>query len=168
MQRVHVDHFKLSNGLYVPFLEDGREVLLCPQPGAQEAFLAAPEKEVCLAGPRGPGKTIIMLADYLQDIGAGWGQAWKGIVFRRSMTGFAELKSLAEQYISIIFPNAAYNQNQSFWRFATGETLKLAYFDEALDYSIYQGASYTWQGWDVKSHATATPFRVQGRPPAGV
>ena len=74
MQRVHVDHFKLSNGLYVPFLEDGREVLLCPQPGAQEAFLAAPEKEVCLAGPRGPGKTLIMLADYLQDVGAGWGQ----------------------------------------------------------------------------------------------
>ena len=94
MQRIHVDHFKLSNGLYVPFLEDGREVLLCPQPGAQEAFLAAPEKEVCLAGPRGPGKTIIMLADYLQDVGAGWGQAWKGIVFRRSMTGFAELLSL--------------------------------------------------------------------------
>ena len=71
MQRVHVDHFKLSNGLYVPFLEDGREVLLCPQPGAQEAFLAAPEKEVCLAGPRGPGKTLILLSDYLQDVGAG-------------------------------------------------------------------------------------------------
>ena len=69
-------------------------------------------------------------------------------MFRRSMTGFAELKSLAEQYISQIFPDAAYNQNQSFWRFATGETLKLAYFDEVLDYSIYQGASYTWQGWE--------------------
>jgi hypothetical protein len=148
MQRVHVDHFKLTNGRYAPFLEDGRQVLLCAQPGAQEAFLAAPEKEVCLGGPRGPGKTLIMLSDYLQDVGAGWGAAWKGIVFRRSMTGFAELKSLAEQYISQIFPDAAYNQNQSFWRFATGETLKLAYFDEALDYTIYQGASYTWQGWE--------------------
>ncbi len=148
MQRVHVDHFKLTNGRYAPFLEDGRQVLLCAQPGAQEAFLAAPEKEVCLGGPRGPGKTLIMLSDYLQEVGAGWGAAWKGIVFRRSMTGFAELKSLAEQYISQIFPDAAYNQNQSFWRFATGETLKLAYFDEALDYTIYQGASYTWQGWE--------------------
>ena len=148
MQRVHADHFKLSNGRYAPFLADGRQVLLCAQPGAQEAFLAAPEKEVCLGGPRGPGKTLIMLADYLQEVGAGWGAAWKGIVFRRSMTGFAELKSLAEQYISPIFPDAAYNQNQSFWRFASGESLKLAYFDEALDYTIYQGASYTWQGWE--------------------
>ena len=26
--------------------------------------------------------------------------------------------------------------------------MKLAYFDEALDYTIYQGASYTWQGWE--------------------
>jgi hypothetical protein len=120
-----------------------------------------------------------MLADYLQDVGAGWGQAWKGIVFRRSMTGFAELKSLAEQYISRIFPNAAYNQNQSFWRFATGETLKLAYFDEALDYSIYQGASYTWQGWEemaqwesdhalrmmmacLRSTAPNIPLRIRG------
>ena len=111
-------------------------------------FWGQSEKEVCLGGPRGPGKTLIMLSDYLQDVGAGWGAAWKGIVFRRSMTGFAELKSLAEQYISQIFPDAAYNQNQSFWRFATGETLKLAYFDEALDYTIYQGASYTWQGWE--------------------
>ena len=93
-------------------LRTGAQVLLCAQPGAQEAFLAAPEKEVCLAGPRGPGKTLIMLADYLQEVGAGWGAAWKGIVFRRSMTGFAELKSLAEQYISQIFPDAAYNQNQ--------------------------------------------------------
>jgi hypothetical protein len=148
MQRVHVDHFRLANGRYAPFLADGRQVLLCAQPGAQEAFPAAPEKEVCLGGPRGPGKTLIMLSDYLQEVGAGWGGAWKGIVFRRSMTGFAELKSLAEQYISQIFSDAAYNQNQSFWRFATGETLKLAYFDEVLDYTIYQGASYTWQGWE--------------------
>ena len=75
MNRVRVDHFEMSTGgVYVPRLADDREVLLCMQPGAAEAMLAAAEleTEICLAGPRGPGKSLALLADYLQEIGK-WG-----------------------------------------------------------------------------------------------
>ncbi|MFZ0150372.1 MAG: hypothetical protein WAM72_18970 [Xanthobacteraceae bacterium] len=57
--------------------------------------------------------------------------------------------------------------------------MKLAYFDEALDYSIYQGASYTWEGWEemaqwesdhalrmmmacLRSTAPNIPLRIRG------
>src|SRR5258707_9810988 len=110
MQRVNVDSFHLINGLFVPHLADGNQVLLCAQPGAAEAFLAAPEREVALAGPRGPGKTLTMISDYAQDLNAGWGVALKGLILRRSMTGFDEFRAMCNQYISQIFPGASFNQ----------------------------------------------------------
>lgn len=148
--RVRVHSFKLG-GEPTPFIARGsalQQVAVAMQPGSLEALLACPEKEALVSGPRGTGKTVGVLADFAQEIGAGYGAAWKGIMFRRSMTGFAELKSLAEQYIMRVFPDCSYNQNNSHYRFATGESLKLSYFDEAIDYAIYQGASYTWLGWE--------------------
>lgn len=61
--RVRAHHFQLRDNEYVPFIETDaadayREVALVAQPGSQEAFLAAPEREVLLAGPRGTGKTL--------------------------------------------------------------------------------------------------------------
>jgi Phage terminase large subunit len=154
MHRVRTNHFKLLSGQYVPHLApdqdrpDGRQVYLCAQPGSGEAVLSAPETEVCHSGPRGPGKTLTALADFLQDVGVGWGAAWKGIFLRRSLTGFDDFRTMANQYIGTVFPNASFNQNRNQWTFATGETLLFRYFDEVLDFSNYQGASYTWIGFE--------------------
>jgi hypothetical protein len=59
--RVRVHHYQLQDNEYVPFIETDaadlyRQVALVAQPGSQEAFLAAPEREVLLAGPRGTGR----------------------------------------------------------------------------------------------------------------
>lgn len=150
MNRVRVDHFKMSTGgVYVPHLADDREVLLCMQPGAAEAMLAAAEleTEICLAGPRGPGKSLALLADYLQEIGK-WGPAWRGIIFRRSMTGFEDFRAECNKYISQIFPDATFNQNQNRWNFTTGEILLFRYFDEVLDFSSHLGANYSFVGFE--------------------
>ena len=76
--RVRAHHFQLRDNEYVPFIETDaadayREVALVAQPGSQEAFLAAPEREVLLAGPRGTGKTLSLLMDFFADVGAEWG-----------------------------------------------------------------------------------------------
>lgn len=148
MHRVHVDSFRLIDGLYVPCLPDGRQTFLCMQPGAVESFLSAPEKDVCLSGPRGPGKSLALLADYLQDVDAGWGAAWKGQILRRSLTGFDEFRSLANQFISRIFPRASFNQNANRWIFPGGEVLTFRYFDQDIDYSTFLGGSATFLGFE--------------------
>ena len=151
--RVRAHHFQLRDNEYVPFIETDaadayREVALVAQPGSQEAFLAAPEREVLLAGPRGTGKTLSLLMDFFADVGAEWGANWKGILIRQSMTGFPEIKSLCAKVIPRIWPNARFNQNQNLWSWPTGETLKLAYFDETSDYRTYIGQSFTWIGFE--------------------
>ena len=97
--RVRVHHYQLQDNEYVPFIETDaadlyRQVALVAQPGSQEAFLATPEREVLLAGPRGTGKTVNLLMDFFAEVGAGWGGNWKGVLIRQSMTGFPEIKSL--------------------------------------------------------------------------
>ncbi len=151
--RIHVHHFALRDNEYVPFIatdEAGiyREVALVAQPGSQEAFLAALEREVLLAGPRGTGKTLTLLSDFFAEVGAGFGAEWKGILIRQSMTGFPEIKSLCAKVIPRIWPTARFNQNQNVWSWPTGETLKLAYFDETSDYRTYIGQSFTWIGFE--------------------
>ena len=145
--------YQLRDNEYVPFIETDaadayREVALVAQPGTQEAFLAAPEREVLLAGPRGTGKTLNLLMDFFAEVGAGWGADWKGILIRQSMTGFPEIKSLCSKVIPRIWPNARFNQNQNVWTWPSGETLKLAYFDETSDYRTYIGQSFTWIGFE--------------------
>ena len=151
--RVRVHHYELRDNEYVPFIETDeanvyREVALVAQPGSQEAFLAAPEREVLLAGPRGTGKTLTLLTDFFAEVGAGWGANWKGVLIRQSMTGFPEIKSLCAKVIPRIWPNARFNQNQNVWTWPAGETLKLAYFDETSDYRTYIGQSFTWVGFE--------------------
>jgi hypothetical protein len=151
--RVRAHHFQLRDNEYVPFIETDaadayRQVALVAQPGSQEAFLAAPEREVLLSGPRGTGKTLSLLVDFFAEVGAGWGGNWKGILIRQSMTGFPEIRSLCTKVIPLIWPNARFNQNQNLWTWSTGETLKLAYFDETSDYRTYIGQSFTWIGFE--------------------
>ncbi len=151
--RVRVHHYELQDNEYVPFIETDaadqyRQVALVAQPGSQEAFLAAPEREVLLAGPRGTGKTLKLLTDFFAEVGAGWGANWKGVLIRQSMTGFPEIKSLCSKVIPRIWPNARFNQNQNVWTWPTGETLKFAYFDETSDYRTYIGQSFTWIGFE--------------------
>ena len=114
--RVHVHHFELRDNEYVPFIatdESGvyREVALVAQPGSQEAFLAALEREVLLAGPRGTARRCARLSLFA-EVGGVLGAEMKGIFIRQSMTGFPEIKSLCAKVIPRIWPNARFNQNQ--------------------------------------------------------
>ena len=59
--RVRAHHFQLRDNEYVPFIETDaadayREVALVAQPGSQEAFLAAPEREVLARRPARHGQ----------------------------------------------------------------------------------------------------------------
>ena len=76
---------KTSEGLQAFVIKrNGRTepVVWAPQPGSQEAFLSCPLTEVLYEGTRGPGKTDALIMDFCQDVGKGWGEEWRGIIFR--------------------------------------------------------------------------------------
>ncbi len=101
--RVRAHHFQLRDNEYVPFIETDaadayREVALVAQPGSQEAFLAAPEREVLARRPARHGQDAEHYSWTSSPTSApNWGANWKGILIRQSMTGFPEIKSLCAQ-----------------------------------------------------------------------
>jgi hypothetical protein len=165
MQRVRIDHFRKINNEYVPFvkLADGteREVFISQLPGTQEAFVSALETEVLFSGARAPGKTRALITDFLQDVGQGYGAAYKGLILRPTLQGFDEIKSLCEQMIIPLYgTSATFNINRHEWSWSTGEVLRLGYISDPSDFAQYQGSSRQFLGFDeVTQFPDDGPYR---------
>lgn len=149
LDRVHVDQFRRENGVWTPYLKDGRQVHSVAQPGAQEAFLAMLEREGLFAGPRGSGKTKTLIECFAQFIGHGYGEALKGIVLRASLNGFDEFMALCRDlFIPIWGDSAQYNKNNHRWTWSSGESLQIAHFGEEGDAQRYLGQSFPIVLWE--------------------
>ncbi|HYE38216.1 hypothetical protein [Methylocaldum sp.] len=117
-----------------------------PQPGPQtEAITATWCDELFYGGAAGGGKSDFLLGDYLQDVQT-YGQAWRGILFRRTFPELEELLARARE----IYPQtgATWNEQKRTWSWPNGANLKLRYCESERDVTRYQGHQYTWVGWD--------------------
>jgi hypothetical protein len=149
MLRVRVHDYKKIGPDWCPFLADGRQVHIAAQPSAAEAFLAMPEQEGLLSGPRGTGKTVTSAMTYLQHVGQGYGPSWKGLWLRHSMTGHIEAKALLESITLPIWRDSIkMNINNSTYEWPTGEKLRLGFFGDLSDYQTWIGQSWPWIGWE--------------------
>ena len=115
------------------------EIAFEPHPGAQEAFLACPAYECLLEGPRGGGKTAVLLADFLQDVGIGLGADWKGYLFRTEFTQLTDAINKSHQMFPKVFPGAIYNSTEHLWNFPDGEKYYFRYIRTPEDFDKYQG-----------------------------
>jgi hypothetical protein len=131
----------------IPFKKP-KNVIWTPHPGSQVDFLECPIHEVLLHGNRGGGKTDVLLMDFLQDVGVGYGADWRGILFREEYTQLTDIINKSKKWISQIFPGAKWNGTDHSWRFPEGETLYLRYMRLPGDYWGYHGHEYPWQGWE--------------------
>ena len=130
-----------------------REYIWRPQPRQAEA-LACPASEVFFGGAKGGGKSDYLLGDYLADYEE-WGEAWKGILFRRSYKELDEIIGRSRQVIGKI-PGATYvGGDQMLWRipapnsrFPGFATLRFRSLDSDLRVGEYNGHQYPWIGWD--------------------
>lgn len=86
--------------------------------------------------------------DFAQDVGVGWGPAWRGIIFRRTYKQLADVVARSRKWFSQIFPTARLNESDMVWKFQTGEELLLRYFTRISDYDQYHGWEIPWQGWE--------------------
>ena len=98
------------------------KLVWAPQPGSQVYFLNAPVFECLYEGTRGPGKTDALLMDFAQYVGRGFGQAWRGILFRKHYPDLEEVIVKSHKWFRLAFPEARYNTSKHRWIFKTGET----------------------------------------------
>ena len=131
-----------------PRTEKYDDVIWSPQAGSQEAFLRTGYYEVLYSGTRGPGKTDALLMDYAQFVGKGFGEDWRGILFRRTYPELGDVVAKSRKWFPQIFPGAKYNASEHYWTFPQGETLLFRHFKTPDDYWNYHGHAYPWQGWE--------------------
>jgi hypothetical protein len=132
--------------LYAP----NGKVIWSPQPGSQGLFLSCPVYETLYEGTRGPGKTDALLMDFAQFVGRGFGENWRGILFRRYYKDFEDLIARSRKYFPRIFPGARFLESQSTfkWRFPDGAQLLFRHGSRKTDYWSYHGHQYPWIGWE--------------------
>lgn len=128
--------------------EEEKNVIWEPYPGGQTRFLTCPIFEALFEGNRGPGKTDALLMDFAQHVGIGWGDAWRGILFRETYKNLQDVITKSQKWFRKIFPDAKYNKSEHAWHFATGEVLYFSYARTIDDYWSYHGHEYPWIGWE--------------------
>lgn len=119
-------------------------------PGSQSLFLQSPVREVCFAGTRGPGKTDAMLMSFAQYCGRGFGDHWRGVIFRKNYKHLDDIiaKSKRWFYRSAMRPRFLAGNSTLKWVWPTGEELLLRAFENPDDYWSFHGHEYPFVGWE--------------------
>ena len=119
-----------------------------PQPGGQVQGITCPAFEVLFEGPRGTGKSELLLMAFGQHVGHGFGQHWRGVLFRQTYPQLGDLIAKSQKWFPLIWPEATYNIGAHEWRWPSGEVLLLRHFDKPRDYWQYHGHEFAFIGWD--------------------
>lgn len=119
-----------------------------PLPGSQTLFLTCPVYETLLEGTRGGGKTDALLMSFAQHVGRGFGEHWRGTLFRLTYPQLADVVAKSRRWFHQIFPQAKFNKNDYVWEWPTGEMLFFRYGQTEDDYWNYHGHEYPWLGFE--------------------
>ncbi len=131
-----------------------------PQSGAQEiAWTAHWCDELFYGGERGGGKSDLQIG-FQEDGALTYGNAWRGIMFRKTFPELEELQARAMQVFpgeGAVFktqPSAEYPFS-SCWYWPNGASVKMRYIENDKDYGRYHGHQYTGISFDeVTEYAT--------------
>lgn len=147
-------------GQIKPYSRDGLEMVWAPQPGSQQAFLMCPCDEILLEGNRGGGKTDVLLFDFFQHVGVGWGSDWVGVLFRKTYPELQDVIQKSRKWFKLVCPQARFNEANSTWEFPGGERLLFRQFAKPSDYWKFHGHAYPWIAWEeLCTYATDECFK---------
>ena len=119
-----------------------------PLPGAQFQFLTCPIYEALMEGTRGGGKTDTLLMSFAQNTGRGFGQHWRGVLFRLTYPQLADVVAKSKRWFTQFFPDAKFNKADYVWEWPDGEMLFFRYGATEDDYWNYHGHEYPWLGFE--------------------
>ncbi|MBC2768570.1 terminase family protein [Pusillimonas minor] len=133
-------------------------VIWRPLPGSQTSFLTCPIYEALLEGTRGGGKTDALLMSYAQHVGRGFGEHWRGALFRLTYPQLADVVKKSKTWFKRIFPKARFNESDYSWTWPDGEMLLFRYGAKEDDYWNYHGHEYPWLGFEELTNWRSLAF----------
>lgn len=112
--------------------------------------MECPHFEVLYEGTRGPGKTDALLMSFAQFVGKGFGQAWRGPIFREEYKELADVVAKSKKWFRQIFPGARFLESKADykWVFPDGEELMFRAGKKEDDYWDYHGHEYPFLGFE--------------------
>ena len=116
-----------------------RNIIFCPHPGPQTAFIQCPVFEVVYGGARGGGKTFACLGDFAIHAQE-YGIHAKGIFLRRTREALKDAVREAKQLYRGV---AEWRSTVKEFHFHSGAVLVFNYLDRDEDADNYQGHQYT-------------------------
>jgi hypothetical protein len=129
-----------------------------PLPGSQTLFLTCPIYEALLEGTRGGGKTDTLLMSFAQYVGRGFGEHWRGTLFRLTYPQLADVVAKSKRWFYQIFPGAKFNESDYVWKWPTGEMLYFRYGASEDDYWNYHAREYPWLGFEELTNWRSLSF----------
>ena len=121
-----------------------------PLPGSQMVFLSSPIFETLYEGNRGGGKSEMLLFDFAKEVGKGYGENWRGILFRKQLGDLDEMVRKAEMLYTKLFPGFRFLHAKSDYAavWPTGERLLFRHLANEEEYQEYHGHQYPWIGFE--------------------
>jgi len=92
--------------------------------------------------------TDALLMDFAQHVGLGYGDYWRGVLFRQTYKQLSDVIAKSKRWYKRLFPGAEFNAGSYTWHFPGGEELLLRHMKVASDYDNYHGHEYPWIGWE--------------------
>jgi len=103
-----------------------------------------------MEGNRGGGKSELLLLDYAKDVGKGYGENWRGILFRKQLGDLDEMVRKAESLFDRLFDNFRFLHSKADYAavWTTGERLLFRHLMDETEYEEYHGHQYPWIGFE--------------------
>ena len=128
--------------------------LFAANPGPQEDFFEAPEREVLYGGSAGSGKSFALLCDPLRYVD---NPNHVALILRRTNDELRELIHKSSELYPKARAGAKWSERKSQWTFPSGARIWMSYLEQDKDVLRYQGQSFTWVGFDELTQYP-TPF----------
>lgn len=132
-------------------IKKSADVIWAPIPKtSQELAINSRCHHTLYEGARGPGKTITQLMRFRRNVGIGYGQYWRGVIFDLEFDNLSGLVAESLKWFPKFFDGAEFKQSPSMykWVWPTGEELLFRHVKKAKDYDKFHGHEYPFIGWN--------------------
>ncbi len=126
-----------------------------PQSNAQKLALESSADILLFGGAAGSLKSETMLIDAVREFE---NRGLRAILFRRS---YPELEKSLIRRSRELYPDfgGRYNEQKKIWKFPSGASVEFGYCESEKDIYRYQGAEYSFIGFDESTHFAEFPIR---------
>jgi hypothetical protein len=133
-----------------PVIPGNFEIVWEPQPGSQTLALTSPAQHTLYEGARGPGKTVTQLMRFYRNVGKGYGEFWRGIIFDLEFDDLNGIVTESKKWFNKIGDGAKWLGSASLykWVWPTGEELLFRHAKKESDYEGFHGHEYPFLGWN--------------------